>query len=55
VKRASTEREVHMFGLSMEELAILVLVGVLLVGGVVYLFRAGILGPPKISRDEEKK
>ena len=42
-----------MFGLGGQELVILGLVGVLVIGAFVFLVGRGLFGPPKFSRDDE--
>jgi hypothetical protein len=45
-----------MFGLGTNEVLLIALLGVLLVVGVLVLWRAGILGPPKFSpKDDEPR
>ena len=43
-----------MFGLGGQELVILGLVGVLVIGAFVFLVGRGLFGPPKLSRDDER-
>ena len=44
-----------MFGLGGQEILIIALIGLLLVGGVVVLIRLGVFGPPKFSRKDDPK